>query len=360
MPKKGKEQEKPEMFENRLVTYKYVQDFLNKRISKDSKYCLDDKSYNIGDFLHLKERIGTDSKFGVIYKTISDDDPKIDIITKLMLANKANTNEVRVNFFVTTLVEQCLSKHFLMTYHVFPECIPSQPNELPIIIKKKKYMIVLNEPADGDLKMLLCQQEFLLDTELLFNVYVQCILSIATLHSYGIIHNDCHYGNFLFTDDKLQEAQEKYYHYHIYGQDYYLKVCRYNMMIYDFGLVRKNDNDIFSQNLAIEDYRRIIPFFMLKEDKSHIDDKEGVIDGYLSKNISLLSKRLDNKLFRDHYANLEAKSETSVISDILDQFVSFTQNVFHKTITENAEIVGSFNISLENIKKMKTPRLLKI
>jgi hypothetical protein len=350
------------MYENRIQLYNLVQDFLGKHIHKDIKYSLekDGETYKIGDFLQLTEQIGTNSKFGVIYKTSpSNSDLVFTIISKLMkAAPKGNVNETRLNQFVSSLVEKRLSRHFLMSYKTFPDCVPICDG-LPELIGKSKYFIVLNEEADGDLKGLLTNTELLADTNTLFNVYTQCILSIATLHSYGFIHNDCHWGNFLLLADADEDA---YFHYSVYDKDYYLKSCKYHVVIHDFGLVKKHNNDVLSQNVAIEDYRRMFPFFMLKKDKSLVDAKiSGVltsIDDAHLKNISLLSQTLDEVLIKDHYAKMEKKNEASVILDILDRLVEFNKTVLTTRKQEN--VVASFRISEDNAKTPKIPRLLKI
>lgn len=355
------------MLEKRIAKFELVQDFLSKNVSTETTYCLEkdgDCSFKIGDLFKLTGKIGTESKYGAIYRTVAYNDPNVDAVTKLMgSANKGNVNETRVNLFVTSLIQKKVSRHFLMCYKVFPECKPPQPNSFPDIIKKKKYFMVLNECADGDLKNILTQREFLRDTDMIFNIFLQCILSIATLHSYGFNHTDCHWGNFLFKEEAVDD--NAYYHYKVYGKDYYLKACKYNMMICDFGLVKADSNDVISQNRAINDYIRLMPFFMLKEDKSCIDSSiAGVLDIKDSipelKKLSLLSQKLDKDLFREHYIKPEEKNEVSVIFDVLDQLAKFqVQDVFIQNLPEN--IVGKFEINnCKNMKALKIPRLLKI
>ena len=54
---------------------------------------------------------------------------------------------------------------------------------------------------------------------LVYNVFIQVMLSIMTFQYTGYTHGDCHYGNFLYQ----RNIEEGYYHYIINGDNYYLK-----------------------------------------------------------------------------------------------------------------------------------------
>jgi predicted unusual protein kinase regulating ubiquinone biosynthesis (AarF/ABC1/UbiB family) len=54
------------------------------------------------------------------------------------------------------------------------------------------------------------------------------------------IHRDAHYGNFLYQENN----EIGYYHYIFNGKNYYLKSCKYNIMIYDFGFANEINNQI--------------------------------------------------------------------------------------------------------------------
>jgi len=130
------------------------------------------------------------------------------------------------------------------------------PNYEPI--KYKLRIVCVNELAHGDLKMLVKNRELLKDNDTMLNLLMQCIISIGTFQNrIGFVHNDCHYGNFLY-----QKNNEKgYYEYSFNKKSYYLKSCDYNMMIYDFGLSKPVD--IYSR-LIPADFTRICKAFMNK------------------------------------------------------------------------------------------------
>jgi hypothetical protein len=359
--------------ENRLAYYKSIQQFLQGTEVK----CLENKTYNgvdgfkIGDKLHLIKRIGTASVCGIIYKTVAKN-VILSLVTKLMISTvKENINEVRMNKFITEIVKMKLSRHFLLTYKEF-ECTQNDNINVPDIIKNKNYYMVLNELAHGDLKDIVTNNICLSNTDVIFNILIQCILSVATLHSYAFIHNDCHWGNFLFHITKNQSG---YYHYNVYGKDYYLKDCGYNIMIYDFGLIKKYDGSGMHINLSIKDYRRTLPFFMLQEHTSMIEqDWKGVItnatktDAIKLKPLSLFCQNLEATLFRKIMTDAKLNKETSVIGFILAEIQKFTiknnmESIFTDTKVTGMQIINDkpFVITddLTNVKKI-IPKVLKL
>jgi predicted unusual protein kinase regulating ubiquinone biosynthesis (AarF/ABC1/UbiB family) len=118
--------------------------------------------------------------------------------------------------------------------------------------------------------MLVNNKDLLGDVELLMNLLFQTYISIATFQNLlGYIHKDAHYGNFLYQLNN----EMGYYHYIFDGKDYYLKACKYNIIIFDYGFARKiNMNAKYDLVLSnkesrkiFEDYRRIINAFMNKK-----------------------------------------------------------------------------------------------
>lgn len=318
----------------------------------------------IGGDLKLGKKIAY-GIFGVIYETVLVSDESVKYATKLMpSAVKENINEVRVNKFVTEVVNQKMSKHFLTTHQV---CIVDHPDLLDKPDKKKKHFMVVNELAQGDLKALIAGP--LLQASVLFNICVQSLLSIMTLHSYGFIHNDCHYGNFLFkVDDDVPD--DGYYQYVIYGTDYYLKACKYNMMIYDFGLTIKNDDSGLCHNLGIEDYRRVLPSFMLHDVVVNAEKEAfGLIESTdkTLRPLSTFCKSLYIKLFRDIKTDAQKKQTIPVAQYVVSELLSAPgmKDVFTDSLPEGGRVINDSNpfiITEEKSKEFKkmVPRLLKI
>jgi hypothetical protein len=224
--------------------------------------CLEKKEFNgingytIRNIINLEKKIGTKSKYGAIYLTSIPNIKGIyPIASKIMKYDEENKREVILMTNITRdIILNKLSKHFLMIYGY---CVCSKK------IAAKLKLLSINELADGDLKMLTSKREILKDDELLLNILFQTYISIATFQNMlKYIHRDAHYGNFLYQENN----EIGYYHYIFNGKDYYLKSCKYNIIIFDFGFARKiNDINIPNMSITIaEDYLRIIYAFMNK------------------------------------------------------------------------------------------------
>lgn len=231
--------------------------------------CLEKKTFNgengytIRNIINLEKRIGSKSKYGTIYLTSV---PNIigvyPIATKIMKYDNDNISEVRLMTIITNkIILKKLSRHFLI---IFGSCTCTKR------IAEKLRLISINELANGDLKMLINNKDLLRDVELLMNLLFQTYISIATFQNLvGYVHKDAHYGNFLYQLNN----EMGYYHYVFDGKDYYLKACKYNIIIFDYGFARKINmnakNDLVLSNKEskriFEDYRRIINAFMNKK-----------------------------------------------------------------------------------------------
>ena len=221
--------------------------------------CLEKKVFNgvngftIRNIINLEKKIGSKSKYGAIYLTSIPNLLGVHpIASKVMMYDEDNKLEIRLMTNITRdILLTKLSKHFLMIYG---HCLCAKR------IAAKLRLVSINELADGDIKMLTNKREVLEDTELIFNLIFQIFISIATFQiKVNCVHRDAHYGNFLY-----QENNEKgYYHYIFNGKDYYLKSCKYNVMIFDYGFAM-DISKVKTVDIA-EDYLRIIHAFINKK-----------------------------------------------------------------------------------------------
>ena len=214
---------------NRVNTYNIV----SKRVaSLKSNDCLEKKvfkgsveGYTIRNIINLEKQIGTPSKYGAIYLTSIPDFLGIYPIASKVMKNTAdNEKEVKLmNKITNEILLPKISRHFLMIYG---SCVCLKP------VAEKLKLVSINELADGDLKTLIFNRDVIRDTDLTFNILIQTFISIATFQNVlGHIHRDPHYGNFLYQNNN----DKGYYHYIFNGVSYYLKACKYNIVIYDYG-----------------------------------------------------------------------------------------------------------------------------
>jgi hypothetical protein len=240
--------------DNRVYFLNYIKNNLREVRDDD---CLEKKQFNdrdgytIRNIINLEKIISKDNFNGEIYKTsVKNSLGVFPIATKVMKTNASNLFEISLmNKITDEIIMKKISKHFLIIYR---SCLCKKEG-----ISEKSSLISVNEIANGDLASLLNNPEIISDNELLYNILFQTFISIATFHNLlSNVHNDCHGGNFLWHYNN----EKGYYHYIFNGMNIYLKACKYNIMIYDFGLVEKiNKNNSMK---VIKDYCEIIPTFL--------------------------------------------------------------------------------------------------
>jgi hypothetical protein len=301
------------LLKNKIALLKY-NDCLEKKVFNGVQ------GYTIRNIINLIKRIGSKSKYGSIYLTsIPNTIGPHPIATKIMKNDSDNILEINIMTKITyNIILKKLSKHFLMIYG---SCTCSGK------IAEKLRLISINELADGDLKMLLTVRELLQNEELLLNLLFQTFISIATYHNLvGYVHGDSHYGNYLYQ----QNNEVGYYHYVFNGNDYYLKSCKWNIIIFDYGFSKKINN---VNNVAhvkkinkdlFEDYRRIIHAFMNK--KSGWGEYKNLPNDQINNMILEIASCLDRIIYLELTSQVVNLSKTFAIT----LFKSIIDNVFLK------------------------------
>ena len=230
---------------SRIVRYNLLQNTLLKLNNiLNTNTCLDKKlnsydnksyTYKIKDIITLSNKIGSQSEYGTIYKTVIHDNP-INIATKVMSASSGNKLETKLMKAITDqIILTKKSKHFIIMY-CYSLC--------KAIIKSEYALANFNELALDDINTLIIKEQ-IENRDELYNILIQIFLSIGTFHNFtGYIHTDCHTKNFLYIKN-TENKYNGYYHYIFNDRNYYLKSCKYDAMIYDFGL---------SKNIEMDDY----------------------------------------------------------------------------------------------------------
>ena len=322
-------------FLNRIIYYNYIIDKLKNInvfncLEKKRFKTLKGKTYNgytLNDMVNLEKQMGTKSNYGVIYLTsVKNAIRRFPIASKLMRKNTENTIEKDINTIVTDkILLNKLSKHFIYTYKTI-ECNNVDVN-VPKIIKNSKYYISLSELANGDLKELCNKKVFLSNDELVYNVLIQVILSICTLHNIGYYHGDCHWGNFLYH----RNEDIGYYHYKINNIDYYLKSCKYNIMIFDFGFAKKIKKLNITKKI-LKDYLRIINAFYNNKLKSSWIKIDNLPSNKLSNYSISLFKTIVDVLYND----IKVLNYIDFINNVLlSSLIKIPNNIFSKKKPKN-------------------------
>ena len=350
---------------NRVNTYKLVSGRISALMPND---CLEKKvfngvkGYSIRNILNLEKQIGTPSKFGAIYLT---NIPTLlgiytyPIAAKVMAGNAGNINEVKLMTKITNeLLLNKMSRHFLMIYG---SCLCSGK------IADKLKLVSINELADGDLKTLVNTREVVEDNELMFNLLFQTFISIATFQNIvGHLHRDPHFGNFLFQTNN----DKGYYHYIFNGKNYYLKACKYNIIIFDYGqsrpIMRYKDNGLIplmnSEYRAIAfDYVNIIYSFINFKLGGHVKfpnlPKEPA-----NRDIFYIAKNLEDYVKEDIAANPKIKNYENVFFETIIEeiFIKYTpKGMFVTTRPPNVINSTPFHIGNASPTNAANPKAAK-
>jgi len=237
-------------------------------IDETKNYCMklykydanDIPIYRIGNKIVLKKQIGTQSAFGIIYlSSFRDTYNKIfKYAVKIMTETTNNNKEIIILKDLTKAVLNHKCPHFPIIYatlkcnknikDIQSSYVKSSDNKIernqindinnyPKLIrdnyKTNNIIFALNELANGDLKTFL--EKYYMDFYLLQNTLVQVYLSLLFFYQEtNCFHNDSHWGNFLYHKVK----PGGYFHYKIFGEDYYLENLGFLWVVWDFGLAK--------------------------------------------------------------------------------------------------------------------------
>ena len=161
------------------------------------------------------------------------------------------------------------------------------------------------------------------NNEILKSIYSQALLSLYIFHNkFNYYHKDSHLSNFFY---KKVIKDNKYFHYQINGQNYYIKNVGYLIVLADYGLAEKK-SETFDLNKIHEDYKQIISSILItclnKYRQFYIDDK------------------IDKRKIISANFTMEDKSsfnEFKLIDDLLKYFFVITP----QSIPSSSEIINS-------------------
>ncbi len=327
--------------DNRVAFYNYIIKKLNKIKHND---CLEKQSsqsniYNVRDILTLEKIISSNNFGGEVYKTsVKNALGTFPIATKVMKETSENLYEVKLmNDITNNVIIKKKSKHFLIIYKY---CICDKEQ-----YSNSKKLISVNEIANGNLNTLINNKDILSNKALLYNLLFQTLISISTFHNLlSHIHYDCHGGNFLWH----YNSEKGYYHYIFNGNNLYLKSCKYNIMIYDFGMSKKiKKNNI---KYLVSDYAGIISAF-LNEDFENIDQISP--DSNIKKDLYEIIE-----IFNNIYKTMDAEDSKSSPKKIQKEIFNIIINEIFKKyelndmfITDYGEPLASHKIPQNIINK---------
>ena len=259
-----------------------------KQVLKEGKGCLKiykenpdgTFKYRIGSNIILNKKIGSESVYGEAYLSEFRDKSKklLTFVSKIYQIDDTTNEELKILELLSNKVRKSECPHFPITYgYVKCEKLSdsykkSNSKELSLnqdldnypivyqnIVKNNGILITLfNELANGDLKSFLTDYQG--HTDKILNSLIQILLSIIFFYYHtDKTHNDCHWGNFLYHNIK----KGGYFHYKIFGEDYYLENIGFLWVIWDFDFVIPIRDEIINNDKhCFADFDNIIKFYL--------------------------------------------------------------------------------------------------
>ena len=208
-----------------------------KEIKINKKACIEKKGKELilADKIKLVKQFGSKSIFGINFISSFIDNPDFQFSAKIQFSTKEGKKELKILQIMNEYRVKNNYIHFPVMYDYTICPVMTNVEDLPDFFKaktrSKSYITILNELLSGDLYnyiLKIANNNY----ELLLNAIEQIYMCLASLHSFGLRHNDSHSGNFLFKEIE----PGGYFHYIINGTDYYIPNIGYLWVIWDFGV----------------------------------------------------------------------------------------------------------------------------
>jgi hypothetical protein len=269
------------------------------------------KGYTLNGVVNLEKKMGSSSLFGSVYlSSIPNLLGSYPIASKIMKTTHNHECETQLNEWITkNIIIPKQSRHFVMMYkNTKCSVAGGKANQLVPVERLVNY----NELCDGDVSALM--KTVVRNNEMeMINMAFQSLIAVATYQNrVGFCHNDTHHGNFLYQINKdYKESDTGYYHYICYGSDFYIKSCKYNICLFDFG--RSISMRTASNSQIAWDYKKILYGFVGRK-------MGGIINDPMDQNV--------NTNMADLLSRVETIMNRFINGDVDDMFDEIIHEVF--------------------------------
>jgi hypothetical protein len=215
--------------------------------------------------------------YGLIF--VSSENDGIKYIIKFIKKNPENNNEVNIMIDIRNNNTNDIPNYInIVNYHLNCNIIHNYTSNniltgIDNCFKSNSYAMIILEYFDGTIFDLI-QKLFRLfppniiitNIDIFYSIFAQLLLSICLFHNkFKYYHKDAHLKNFLY---KKVNVNDKYSHYKINENNYYIKNCGYIVILSDYGKSKKIDERKSNHNKKIfEDYEDIIYKLSLYKNK---------------------------------------------------------------------------------------------
>jgi hypothetical protein len=241
--------------------------------------------------------------------------PQYPIAKKIMKTNIVNIhNKLIYNTIYEILISTSKSKHFLI-------------EQYDIYIHKNKIwqyddkIIQYTELWDSDFNIVVID-----DDDLMINLLFQAFICIATYHNMvGFVYPDNTIKKELFLIETNDYTG--HYSYNYVDTEFYIKSCKYNIIIDNFGLTEPISNDDESNRKIHQNYKDILTIFIKKADSEKKD---------LSKKLTDIQGKLNS-----------IKPSINIFNDIIDMVFKNDVN-FLSTKQPNTNILNQTSYKIKS------------
>ncbi len=232
-------------FQNRLLKFDTVTSSLDVLVNGE-KLCV--KSSKLGNAVKMNKRFGSPSIFGEAWlgytfknkynvaikkMPLGEDDQYESYTYEQLMSGDSCWSEMTAYMLCTILVMSNVCPNLPVLYKYFwcPSC--KFVNKAIKGKATRPCLLVVNELANGDLKMYLEKKPEIWTPGLVDSCVFQIAAGLYALEKYyGMTHNDLHYGNILVHEIPAGG----YWHYKIHGKHYYVPNLGYLFLLWDFGM----------------------------------------------------------------------------------------------------------------------------
>ena len=300
--------------DTRVQRYQLIKKRLDKITATDcltKKMFGQNEGYTLNGLVNLEKKIGSASQSGVIFLSSM---PHLlgsyPIASKLMKITPSNEAETKMNEWITqNLLIPKQSKHFVMMYKT-TKCPIAKSNDNKLVAIER--LVNYNELCDGDISALMKTDVRNNEMEMI-NMAFQSLIAVATYQNrVGFCHTDTHHGNFLYQINKdYKDTDTGYYHYICYGSSFYIKSCKYNVCLFDFGRSIPMGNAKKSD--IAWDYLKILYGFVGRK-------YGGIINDPMDKNV--------NKNMAEIFSRVQTIMNDFIKGDVDDMFDEIIHEIF--------------------------------
>ena len=332
--------------------------------------------YRIGNRIILNKRIGSNSVFGIVYLSeFREKEKKMFTFASKVYeyVEKKAKMELELLTKMTDLVRMDMCPHFPILYgyvicdnilnnkdsfiesNLKGKKISQNIRKFPDLIRLKQHSKIIttfNELANGDLWNFL--ENYSKNMIFLANAIIQQFISIMFFNYHtSRIHMDTHPGNFLYH--KITPGG--YFHYNLFGYDYYLENIGILWVIWDFDLSKTLDEAMkyYQHRKNSNDYKRILGAYLPAKYDGYCNNRDitfnksllkltyGIYDhqnSFFIKKPNLLSKMFLNKKEEDGYNSKSLKEYIINLPLILSSVNIDGKNILLRKLPTGAKVIN--------------------